>query len=86
MGRTWIRTDTERQRLEEAQREVLRQALREADATTPLRRERDTPCGDRRAMRGVPVIAKGVSTTLPGTSPLAALVTKEAREETRRNG
>lgn len=35
--------------------------------------------GDARKLRGVPVIARGVGGTQPGTDPLAAIIAKERR-------
>lgn len=34
--------------------------------------------------RGVPIVGRGISSTMPGTSPLGALLAKEAREERKR--
>lgn len=41
-----------------------------------LRRALAKP-GDPRVLRAIPVIARGVGGTIPGTEPLAALITSE---------
>ena len=35
--------------------------------------------------RGVPIVGRGSSSTMPGTNPLQALLAKERREERRAN-
>ena len=40
----------------------------------------ETPCGDRSALRGLPVIVRGVSGTAPGTDPLERLLWKERQK------
>jgi hypothetical protein len=47
----------------------------EANGGKPLRASADGHRKDR--MRGTPIIAKGVSGTMRGTNPLAALIAKE---------
>lgn len=34
-------------------------------------------------VRGVPIVSRGSSSTMPGTNPLQALLAKETREERR---
>lgn len=70
MGRRRIRTNHERQTLDEAQAALIRHALNEADPTTPLRRhEPATLGGDPRRLRGIPAIGRGVTGAIPGTRP-----------------
>ncbi len=61
-----------------AQAHQLATILRDIDVEQP----HDTPTratagGDKRRLRGIPVLANGVGSAIPGTNPLAALLTKE---------
>lgn len=69
MGRRRIRTNHERETLDEAQAALIRHALQEADPTTPLHRHNPTLGGDPRRLRGIPAIGRGVTGAIPGTRP-----------------
>jgi hypothetical protein len=66
----------QRAKEEREQRAILERALAESQ---PLERAAGprTPGGDRAALRGLPVIVRGVSGTSPGTDPLEHLLWKE---------
>ena len=75
-----IRTNADKQRLLDEQEELVRRALAESEATTPMRLTGPpTTAGDRMRMRGVPIQAIGVGGTLPGTQPLDEVLRKERR-------
>lgn len=73
----------QRAREDAEQRRILERALAES---TPLERfaqsGRDRS-GDRATMRHLPVVARGVGGTMPGTDPLGALLAKERRQRRR---
>lgn len=69
MGRHWIRTDTERARLEAEQAALIRHALGDSDPTTPLRDGSATAGGDPRRLRGIPAIGRNVTGAITGTDP-----------------
>lgn len=62
-----------------AQARVLAEALRDADPDELEDRHRyiATAAGDERRLRGIPALARGVGSAIPGTSPLQALLAKE---------
>jgi hypothetical protein len=76
----------ERFRRAQAEREAREQVdliLREVgelDDDAPLEL-RGTAAGDSRRLRGLPAIGRGVSGTMPGTSPHGALLAKESRRQ-----
>ncbi len=51
--------------------------------TTPIVNTKATAAGDGRKLRGIPALAHGVSSTVPGTDPLKAILAKERRAEER---
>lgn len=58
----------------------LHQIARETD-TTPITNTTATAAGDSRKLRGIPALAHGVGSTIPGTDPLRALLAKERKAE-----
>lgn len=62
-----------------AQARMIEHALREASPSERATRGPITSPGDRLRMRGVPITARGVGGTQPGTNPLTQLLRKEAR-------
>lgn len=69
------------------QRRKLDRIIRIADAAPDLdsrkrRRAGATADGDSRRLRGIPLAARGVGGTAPGSDPIAALIAKEARLRT----
>lgn len=54
----------------------------EADMDEPAVRHA-TAGGDRRRLRGTPVIARGVPGAIPGSSPVGALIARETRQQRR---
>lgn len=76
----WIRTDQHREQLLAAQAQAVAKALADPDCDhTKSMRDPRTSEGDRWRMRHIPVIAKGVGGTAPGTNPLAAVLRKDRR-------
>jgi|GEM_PF-5401103 len=69
----------ERAELEAQQAALILQALRESDPTAPMRREPETPGGDKRRLRGIPVVGGGGGGHLRGTHPLEELMRSEHR-------
>jgi hypothetical protein len=60
----------------------LRQILREVGADEELAPElirAATAGGDRRGLRGIPVISRGCPGAIPGTDPARAIMAKERR-------
>lgn len=58
---------------------MVENALREATPAERINHGPITSPGDRIRMRGVPITARGVGGTQPGTDPLAHLLRKQAR-------
>ena len=52
-----------------------------ATDTTPITNTTATAAGDSRKLRGIPALAHGVGSTIPGTDPLRALLAKERKAE-----
>lgn len=65
--------------LRQAQAAVLANILLEInpDSTEDQHRYIPTAAGDHQRLRGIPALARGVGSTMPGTNPLAALIAKE---------
>lgn len=66
-------------RLDKSNAEKLAELAREQDQ--PLPSVSQTAAGDSRKLRGIPVMAPGVGSTIAGTDPLAALLAKERNAE-----
>ena len=58
---------------------ILEHDFPDGNGAMPRRSSADGHRGDRR--RGLPIVARGVGGTSPGTDPVAALLHKEARGE-----
>ena len=63
------------QRVED-ERKIGRILLESEVVDAPATVARATLAGDRRRLRGVPCVARGVSGTAPGTDPVAELIRK----------
>lgn len=65
----------------EDERKIGRVILNSGEAPEPVKNPRRALAkpGDPRVLRAIPVIARGVGGTVPGTEPLAALLAFEAR-------
>ncbi len=60
----------------------LAQILLEINPDEPAPQERKyraTAAGDERRLRGIPALARGVGSAIPGTNPLQALIAKQGR-------
>ena len=74
----------QRAQLEAEQRRIMERALAEASDADKFRQLGAPSPGDtRERLRNLPVITKGVSGTQPGSSPVGALMAKEAKRERR---
>ena len=78
-------TSSSRRAREEAERRrILERALAGSSPLERFAQSGRDRSGDRATMRNLPVVAKDVSGTMPGTDPLRALLAKERRRERRR--
>lgn len=82
MGRRWIRTDAERAHLEAEQAALIRKALNDSAATTPMRDGPATAGGDPKRLRGIPAIGRSVTGAIPGTDPEHANLHHHATNDT----
>jgi hypothetical protein len=74
----------QRAQREAEQRRIMERALAEASDADKFRQlDAPSPGGTRERLRNLPVITKGVSGTQPGSSPLGALMAKEAKRDRR---
>lgn len=62
------------QKERQAERDKLAMIAQDTAATDNDRKTIGTPAGDQRKLRGIPVQARGISGTVPGSNPLAALL------------
>ena len=76
-AQAYARIDQEHDERQRAIEKILRQNV-ELDSR---RTTRATAAGDSAKLRGIPVQARGVGGTSPGTDPLAALLDKERQRE-----
>ena len=63
----------------EDERKLARILLETGETAPPKTSAGATSGGDWQRMRGLPMIAKGVGGTAPGSDPLGALIAKERR-------
>ncbi len=66
--------------LRQTQANILATIIRDINPNAPEiqeRRYRATAAGDERRLRGIPALARGVGSAIPGTNPLQALIAKE---------
>ena len=61
----------QREELVDSQARTVAKALRESEADSPGRRFQSVAGGDPRAMRGTPIMTKGVRGNMPRTQPEA---------------
>jgi hypothetical protein len=66
-----------------AQARILADALRDQDPDDPdlEKRYATTLAGDERKLRGIPVLARGCGSAIPGTQPLQALMAKQPKND-----
>lgn len=64
-----------RRQLEADDRAAVDRAVQESVSMEPV--PRSTLPGDSRRLRGIPMFARGVNGTAPGTDPVAALISSE---------
>lgn len=65
------------------ERKLARILLETGDPAPPTTVARATLPGDTRRLRGIPVQARGVGGTSPGSNPLAALLAHEHQQQRR---
>ena len=67
--------------LHQEQARILAEALLDMNPDDPelAKRYAATAAGDSRRLRGIPALARGVGSAIPGTNPLQALIAKETR-------